>query len=131
MDLKIGDKITYEFQALKGEKVKNERIINDTADVNIYKNNKLYKILKIERPKYEVVEEKKELLTEEEKEFLKQYIKIIENLHNGKVDKIIRKEEYIWVVLKTELYYKIEIGTIFGNMKLDNEYTLQDLGLEE
>ena len=131
MDLKIGDKITYEFQALKGEKVKNERIINDTADVNIYKNNELYKILKIERPKYEVVEEKKELLTEEEKEFLKQYIKIIENLHNGKVDKIIRKEEYIWVVLKTELYYKIEIGTIFGNMKLDNEYTLQDLGLEE
>ena len=131
MDLKIGDKITYEFQALKGEKVKNERIINDTADVNIYKNNELYKILKIERPKYEVVEEKKELLTEEEKRFLKHYIEIIEDLDNGKFKELLKQEERLIIFLNTGITYYIDLGNKFGKMEINKLYTLKDLGLEE
>ena len=131
MDLKIGDKITYEFQALKGEKVKNERIINDTADVKIYKNNELYKILKIERPKYEVVEEKKELLTEEEKRFLKHYIEIIEDLDNGKFKELLKQEERLIIFLNTGITYYIDLGNKFGKMEINKLYTLKDLGLEE
>ena len=71
------------------------------------------------------------MLTEEEKEFLKQYIKIIEELNNGKVGRIIREVEDIHVVLENGLTYKVEIGIKFGNMKVNNEYTLKELGLVE
>ncbi len=128
MDIQVGDKVTF-------KSIKTGEIITLVVSGNGLKKDLLNKnyaeILKIERPKYEVVEEKKELLTEEEREFLKLYIKIIEGLNNGKVDRIIRREEDIFIVLQTGLTYKIEIGIKFGNMQVNKEYTLKELGLEE
>ena len=125
MDIQVGDKVTYKY-----EDEIYIKIILDEYELSVLKEDDR-EILKIERPKYEVVEVKKELLTEEEKEFLKQYIKIIEGLNNGKVDRIIRREEDIFIVLQTGLTYKIEIGIKFGNMQVNKEYTLKELGLEE
>ena len=128
MDIQIGDIVTYKFlgnNEIRKQVITYEGFIKDLMD------SSYYKILKIERPKYEVVEAKKELLTEEEKDFLKQYIKIIENLNNGKVNRIRRSEENIYLLLKTGINYHIEIGIKFGNMKVDKDYTLKELGLEE
>lgn len=66
---------------------------------------------------------------EEEIDFLKQYIKIIENLNNGEVKEIFKGETYLRLYLKTKLDYKIEIGTKFSNMKQERTYTLEELGL--
>ena len=125
MDIQVGDRVTYKSTDNEERQV----IMTNLEQIDNYKNSGL--IIKIERPKYEIVEEKKELLTDEEKEFLKRYIKIIENLNNEKVDRIRRSEENIYFILETGLNYYVEIGIKFGNMKLDNEYTLKKLGLEE
>ena len=128
MDIQVGDKVTYiDKQGKKCIVI----VLEDKGEISDSKDNLIKEIIKVERPKYEVVEEKKELLTEEEKEFLKQYIKIIEELNNGKVGRIIREVEDIHVVLENGLTYKVEIGIKFGNMKVNNEYTLKELGLEE
>ena len=60
---------------------------------------------------------------------MKSYIKIIENLNNGKVINILRTETKIRVYLKTGLDYCIEVGTKFSNMKIDTSYNLSELGL--
>ena len=125
MDIQVGDRVTYKSTDNEERQV----IMTNLEQIDNYKNSGL--IIKIERPKYEIVEEKKELLTDEEKEFLKRYIKIIENLNNEKVDRIRRSEENIYFILETGLNYYVEIGIKFGNMKLDNEYILKELGLEE
>ena len=129
MDIRVGDKITLDCMGdVKTIIITTEQQIEQIKEnVTTYTN----KILKIERPKYEVVEEKKELLTEEEKEFLKQYIKIIKALKNGEIITICRTEEDIKLKLSTSISYKIEAGPKFGNMKMNIDYTLQELGLEE
>ena len=124
IDLQVGDRVTYKSTDNEERQV----IMTNLKQIDNYKNSGL--IVKIERSKYEVVEEKKELLTEEEKIFLRQYIKIIKSLNNGTVDRIRRKEEDIYIVLKNGLTYKIEIGMQFGNMNINNEYTLRELGLD-
>lgn len=126
LDVRIGDRVTYKNSMNDIRQV----IIKDEEQKNKYCNNKTaFEILKIERPQYEVIEEKKELLTEEERGFLKSYIKIIENLNNGKVINILRTETKIRVYLKTGLDYCIEVGTKFSNMKIDTSYNLSELGL--
>lgn len=128
IDIQVGDRITFEVD-INGLKTTRQEIVIDTARACGLQGSTEYKILKIERPKYEVIEEKKELLTKEEKEFLEMYIKIIENLNNGKVIDILRAETRIRVYLETGLDYYIEVGPKFGNMKIDTSYTLEELGL--
>ncbi len=70
MNIQIGDRITYKSANDEERQV----IMTNLEQIDRYKDSGL--IIKIERQKYEVVEEKKELLTEEEREFLKQYIKM-------------------------------------------------------
>lgn len=130
LDMQIGDRVTYKDD----ENTITCRLIKSNFELEYLESNineEKIEILKIERPKYEKIEEKKELLTEEEREFLKQYIKIIENLNNGKVIEILRTETRIRVYLKTELDYCIEVGPKFSNMKIDTSYNLSELGLEE
>ena len=71
------------------------------------------------------------MLTEEEKEFLKQYIKIIESLNNGEVT-IIRKQS-CWLILRlrTGLEYQVEVGAKYKIMNDCQKYTLKELGLED
>ncbi len=95
-----------------------------------FKYEKFVEILKIERPKYEIVEEKKKLLTEEERELLKTYIKFIESFKNGKVEAIYRQNNWITLKLKTELEYNLDIGPKYSDMENCRKYTLKELGLE-
>ena len=65
MDIQVGDRIAFKY--LFDDNEIYTFIIRNTADLEDYekmKENNRIEILKIERPKYEVVEEKKELLTE-------------------------------------------------------------------
>ena len=77
--IQVGDKITYKNSMGNIRQV----IIKDEEQKIKYLNNTnaYSKILKIERTTYEVVEENKELFTDEEREFLKdicKYYNIIE-----------------------------------------------------
>ena len=87
-------------------------------------------ILKIERPHYEVVEEKKELLTEEEREFLKQCKKI-----NNKINRIQSFEDITYLMDDngTENIFIINdtYKNLFKNLQNSRSYTLEELGLEE
>lgn len=66
-EIEVGDRVTYRNK-ITGE-------IRQSIKLNSIEFTTNEEILKIERPKYEVVEEKKELLTEEEREFLKDMCK--------------------------------------------------------
>ena len=127
MDIQIGDRVTYKFKdKIRTLVIDGNALLDDFKDVN---NN--FTIIKIERPKYEVVEEKKELLTEEEKRFLKHYIEIIEDLDNGKFKELLKQEERLIIFLNTGITYYIDLGNKFGKMEINKLYTLKDLGLEE
>ncbi len=124
IDLQVGDMITYEivednvFKVLK-------RIIVDEYDIAVIKINN-YRILKIERPKYEVIKEKKELLTEEEKEFLHDILKHYEITY-------IRFDSYVkafkeggYVAVSTDYPRDLK----FEGIERYKDYTLKELGLE-
>ena len=129
MDIQIGDKVTIDCMGdVKTIIITTEQEIKQIKEnVAIFTN----KILKIERPKYEVVEEKKELLTEEEREFLKLYIKIIKSLNNGQIISIRKQSSWIILGLKTGLEYQADIGSKFKNMEDCKKYNFSELGLEE
>ena len=127
MDMQVGDKVTYKIREI----VFTEIINNLSWGVKL-KNDAMYEILKIERPKYEVVEEKKELLTEEEREFLKQYIKLIGFEKDvGYIKKSINR--FLYVILSDDSNFEIEVsyGENFKNLENEKVYTLKELGLEE
>ena len=126
MDIQVGDKITYK---MFGETY--IQLISDTDDINHIqtdiKANDL-KILKIERPKYEVVEEKKELLTKEEKEFLKDMCKYYLVQKLVFCDRGIDIWDYNERIVNLPDYPE---DLTFSNIEKDKEYTLKELGLEE
>lgn len=130
-NIEIGDKVTYKYLDTNKQFTMIVVTDSDINDLNTMKKEDLIQILKIERPKYEVIEEKKEeLLTGEEKEFLKKYIKLIESLNNGNVESI-RKEYYLIVIrLKTQLEYQVEVGPKFKNLEDSKLYTLKELEVQ-
>ena len=123
MDIQVGDRVTF-------ESVKSKEIItliaSSIAFINDLLDENYAKILKIERPKYEVVEEKIELLTDEEKEFLKSYMKVFK----FKITEL-EKEPGKLVIWDLGSNYNVEIdeGT-FKNLEKCKSYTLKELGLE-
>ena len=99
------------------------------------KDKKHIEILKIERPKYEVVEEKKELLTEEEKEFLKKALEFGnygEATKNGTIKFIEKRGYFIYFYYdewcSNSIY--IDKNLYFRKLEEDKKYTLQELGLD-
>ncbi len=121
MTYKFGDRVIYR---VSGETI--ETLVADNEDVNNIQENRL-EILKIERPKYEIVEEKKELLTEQEKEFLKIYMQVF----GFKITELEKENNrlFIWDMGSN---YVIEIDeSVFKNLEEEKSYTLKELGLEE
>ena len=130
MDIQVGDRVIFEGGIVK--------LIYDSDrlfEINQYINGGGNQIIKIERPKYEVVEEKKELLTKEEKEFLRQALKFGNygsDTGNGTIKFIVKSGYFI------ELYYKdwtcntiyIDQKLYFKNLEQEEQYTLKELGLE-
>lgn len=134
MDIQVGDKVTYKINDIDDVK---SMIIYDYCVVENFNDlidSKVYKILKIERPKYEVIEDRKELLTEEEKKYLKSFIKPFK-------DKIryIRKYNAPFEAQYISIQYKndedtdlpcFENNTLYKGMEVCVGYTLKELGLE-
>ena len=125
MDIQVGDRVTYEFIDGFGQKTKETIIITDDEETFVGD----VKILKIERPKYDAIEEKKELLTEEEKEFLKSYIKFVESFKNGKAIEINKNDNWLVLTLKSEIEYQVEVGSKYENIPY-YKIALKELGLE-
>lgn len=134
--MEVGDRITYKYLSTDD---KNEYIsvIQDTAELRNYKRmieNKAglcsIEVLKIERPKWEIVEEKKELLTDEEREFLQSVLKFM----NKEIKCITKKLKYneLELIFSEEedgsgsgYWYYIK-NSYFKNLE-EREYTLKEL----
>ena len=125
MDIRVGDRITYKDMGITMiTSVKDGKEINDIKTA--LKNNAI-EIIKIERLKYEVIEERKQLLTEEEKEFLRIYEKVMK----FKITEIEKEDNrlYIWDMGSN---YEIEIDeSVFKNLENEKTYNAEELGLEE
>ncbi len=126
-NIEVGDRVTYRCK--NEAKINYQIIVDSDAQIEDFKQQKDLEILKIERPKYEVIEEKKELLTKEEKEFLKVYFK----LTDLEYDSIKRNNDNLYLYLKDSIVFmKIELNdSCFHKLKENTLYTLQELGLEE
>ena len=131
MDIQVGDRVTY----INKEGIKKEIIV---YDYYIWKSFTTTfdkaSIIKIERPKYEVVEEKKELLTEKEREYLSNVIKPFKNKVGSIEKRKWDKKEYIHIYIVGEIgidFPSFKPNTMYKGMKLKKEYTLSEVGLEE
>ena len=130
INIQVGDRVTYKVLD------KNETgmlIIDHTGIEEVLMDTTYYEILKTERPKYEVVEE---LLTDEEKEFLKQILRFMETRImsiNIKEDIKSNKKEIHFNQNKDgyglDYWYYIKNNT-FNKLKIDKVYTLEELGLD-
>lgn len=133
MKIEVGDRVTYKWfdrnlkEMIEKTVIIEENGVSFTADVEI---------LKIERPNWEVVEEKKELLTEEEREFLRQFIKY--NSENKKMFMLRKEGHYIFIEYIDEIFgnkdvidFSIDSKKHYKSLELSKHYTLKELGLEE
>lgn len=139
VDIQVGDRITYKYEDENKHRIV---IISNLDELGDYKNMATtsgefssIRIIKIERPKYEVVEEKKELLTEEEKEFLRQAFKFGNygsNTGNETVKFVCKSGYYICIYYdewaSNTIY--IDKNLYFKGLEEDEKYTLKELGLE-
>ncbi len=132
MDIQVGDRVTYKYLNTS-DKRRITRLVNNEYEIEDYKNmfsdiekENAIEILKVERPKYETIEEKKELLTEDEKEFLKYYIRLI-TIEND-IDYVEKDGTYIYIYKKDQNFYRADIEyNTFNNLKENAEYTLSEL----
>ena len=115
-----------------------EKYINSKEKINrrIKELKQTSEILKIERQKYEVVEEKKNLLTDEEREYLNNVIKPFRNkvkwIYKIKYD--TKKLEYISIITYDEETIRFpcfEAGTMYKGLDTRRPHKLKELGLEE
>ena len=94
-------------------------------------------IVKIERPKYEIIYEAKEILDKEEKEYLEAVLRPFKNrvkyIRKVGLDYCSNKEAQIFIrfkVVKDSLWLPpFKTNTIYKGMELDKEYTLKELEL--
>lgn len=125
MKLKIGDRVTFLNTTANFEATV---LITDIADIIEFEKADDLKILKIERPIYEKVKNATELLTEEEKEFIRKFIKFA----NFVPDKIKVKNNCLLFFVSdgTNARGLFEFHNAFKNLPKERLYTLKELGLE-
>lgn len=145
MKLKKGDTIYYIHNpSIKREEHTNEMLICSLAGKTIeqLEDEEQIEILKVERPiKWKNVYEHKEILDEQEKEYLS---KIIEPFKNRvkRIEKVkisYDNLEFINIVLYSSVTYGNEEsislpyfkkGTMYKGMELNKQYSLKELGLD-
>lgn len=123
MEMRVGDRVTYKYEG--GNNIF-ELIITSTSELIKFKNNEVKaKVLKIERPNYSVIEEKekKELLTEEEREFLKNMVKWYNITHIRFNNEDIDFLENSHIVCCLDYPTKLD----FNNIETYKNYTLSEL----
>ena len=141
MKLKLGDLLTSKY----GDKwiMAKSQIIDCGSDIPYVDESKSEKflkefnIVKVERPiKYKTIFEKKEILDETEKEYLKAVIKPFKNKIGTvcKVQTSSGDKEYLIIRLKNKDYMTFptfEKGTMYKGMKTNVSYTLKELELDD
>ena len=116
------------------------KLCDDGKTVGIYNNNGLCAYTKemlqeAKRPiKYETIYKRKEpILDDKEKEYLGNVIRPFRNEVIYIVKKIYnhREKEYIAINLKNDTIFlpNFKENTMYKNMKINKEYTLEELGL--
>ncbi len=137
----IGTKITF----VNGEVLvkddkdsfENEGYIRNILELDNFKSRILGKIIKIEEPEYQTVYEyKPEILDEVEKRYLRGVIRPFRNKVKTirKTDNNMNGEnnEYLTITLKAEPsmdFPNFKPNTMYKCMKLNKDYTLEELGL--
>lgn len=127
MDIQVGDLITY-INSNDSLGMRYKSIMINSDRLIDYKNkleNKEIEIIKIERPVYEVIEEKKELLTEEEKEFLKDINKFFDITNMLFCDNSIGSYKCDEIIF----YCDYPKGLKFEGIEKNKNYTLEELGI--
>ncbi len=130
MDIQIGDRITYRNKKLDKifiVMVYSYQLIDSLQDIE------LNEILKIERPKYEVVEGNNELLTDEEREFLRLTLKFEDTkiAHIRKTQNVFDDRLRLEINGITTGHWIFIKDNYFNNLELNKNYELKELGLEE
>ena len=131
-DIQVGDRVT--FENLEGNVV--IMLIKTNAEIpEILDTLKSRKVLKIERPKYEKVYEKKEILDEAEKEYLSNVIKPFRNKVKF-FEKCNTREEQQYLDIYIEdngyiVFPEFEENSMYKGMELNKQYTLKELGLDK
>lgn len=135
MDIKleVGDRYTYKSKNEPNYQAREKIITNEDDIIKILNciKDKQIEILKIERPKYEVIEEKKELLTFSDKEMIKKMIENVdtfscENVNNFEItpcnERIICRF-YNYDLLISEIL----VNVTFENLEFYTKYSLSEL----
>ena len=148
-DLQDGDIVTRRDKSKGIVNKREKKIMRLDGNMFIYLHNytedlknicKAFDIIKVERPiKYETVyeraeEEKKEILDETEREYLKAVIKPFKKRvkYIVKAESLMRdKKELLKIQLDNDnmLLPYFEEGTMYKGMEIDKEYTLEELGI--
>ena len=145
MKLKKGDIIYYKHNtSIKREEHTNEMRICSFAGKTIgqLEDEEQIEILKVERPiKWKNVYEHKEILDEQEKDYLGKVIEPFKKrvIRIEKIKTLYGNSEFINIVLYNSISYNKEEsiqlpyfkkGTMYKGMKRDKKYTLKELGLD-
>ncbi len=130
LDIQVGDRLTYKsIGKIFIELIKSSR---DLKEILFEIENKDTEILKIERigeNGWYTVYEKKDLLTDEEREFLKNIIKYYDGISRIEttLSSISFENDNFHIICIIDYPKKLK----FENIKKNEYYTLKDLGLEE
>lgn len=147
MDIKIGDLVKIKGWVKEyGDEVEDddEYIVTFTDHEDFIALRNEYtsmfnvsksEIIEVKRPcQYKTIYKRKEILTEEEKDYLRAVIKPFRNqiISITKHEYNYQDEQYILIKSdKNKAYYLPDFAsnTIYKGMGLDKEYTLEELGL--
>ena len=130
LKLKMGDKVTF----LDYRRVKHILYVDgyDNKTIEYFEGN-ANKVLKVERPvKYETIYEYKEILDDVEREYLGNFIRPFRNKISGIMKRQNVKEEWIYIFVINDVDMQLppfKKGKMYKNMKVCEEYTLEELGL--
>lgn len=137
-DLKDGDKCTLKNGEVVfyggSSKYGSTYCFKNLTDDFKYELNDEVSIVKVERPTYETVfERKEEILDNTEKNYLRSVIRPFRNEVKTIEKNIMDDKEYICINLKNWLdtftLPRFKKGTMYKGMKKDKKYTLEELGL--
>lgn len=123
IDIQVGDRVTFKNRL--------EIIIYANNMKDGWKKEEIIKVERIGQNDWYIVEEKKELLTDEEREFLKEVIKDVYNFSGMRPTKIsvYKKQGYSMIWLSNEEHYLCNISikiefSILREKKNDESKTL-------
>ena len=137
-DLKDGDKCTLKNGKAVfyggSEEYESTYCFEKLTDDFKFEPNDEVSIVKVERPKYETVfERKEEILDNTEKNYLRSVIRPFRDKVKTIEKNIMDDKEYISINLESWLdSFSLPIfkkGTMYKGMKKDKKYTLEELGL--